>query len=105
MRHLVTLDINTPVAAAFPQREIGVVRQRLAGAVLRLVPRGLHDPDFRVPYPLDQRQRPIRSARHVHNDFIAQRQQRTDGRHERIAQPAAISNEGESADFHFAMTA
>ena len=100
MQHFVSLDINAPVAGAFPQRQVGVMRQSQAVLAQRFVPLRLDDADFGIADGPDSFERVIGGARNVDDDFVAQRQQRADGRRKRIAQLDTIANEGESADFH-----
>ena len=105
MQHLIALDVHTPIAGALFQREVGVMRHRETRCGHRLVPFRFDDADFWIADLLHCRQRAIRGARHVDNDFIAQRQQRANGRHKGITQHQAIANESEAADFHAEMFA
>ena len=100
MQHLVALNVNAPVAGALAQRQVRVMGQSQAVPAQRFVPLRLDDSDFGITDGPDAFERRVGRARNIDDDLVAQRQERADGRRERIAQLDSIANEGEPADFH-----
>src|SRR5437763_352102 len=65
-----------------------------------LIPLRFNHADFRVVNRSYAFHSAVGRARDIDDDLVTQRQQRADGLHERIAECIAVTNEGESADFH-----
>src|SRR5712691_3124927 len=96
VQHFVRLDVDPPRAAAGGHRAVRLVSQRPAAA--REIPDTVDDADSGVAQPRDHVARGVVRLSDVDHDFVAQLENRPNGRNDRVVERDRVPDDGESGD-------
>ena len=96
VKHLVGLDVHAPRAPARRHRPVRLVGER--SAATREVPHRVEDLHARIVQPRDDLARAVVGLPDVHDDFVADVEDGSDGRDDRVVEPDRVPDDGEPGD-------
>ena len=96
VQDLVGLDVHAPRAPAGRHHPVRLVGERTAAT--REVPHRVEDLHARIVQPRDDLARAVVGLPDVHDDFVADVEDGSDGRDDRVVEPDRVPDDGEPGD-------